>query len=611
MAWSSLLWTGISVCLAVQGMAQINRRPAATGQAAEKPLGAISWQDIQGKTYDLSLVRQNKATVFFFSSTQCPIANIYTPRMVEIGKEFQSRGVQFFLVNSNREDTLPVLKQYAARRGFPYPVVKDNGTQLADHLAAHRTPEAIILDSNAVVRYRGAIDDNQKRERVARDYVRNALKAILADKPVPITRSLAFGCDIFRDHVEPKTTAAKYTYARDVAPILYQNCLSCHRTGEAAPFPLETYQQAKTWASAIKVYTARRAMPPWKAVEGYGDFHDARRLTEAQIATLAKWADSGAPAGDLSKAPKLPPPPKEGWTLGTPDMVLSANAPYTLGAEGNDDYRHFVLPVATDKDFYLRGIEFRPDNRAIVHHIIVFFDLSGKSVELDKADPAPGYSVNDGTGGIGVPFDQSIWVAGWAPGNTPNLLPEGMAFKLPRGAKVVMQVHYHRNGQVEKDQTKIGFYLTEENKVDKVVMTDMVINPWLDIKPGLANQKVTARHTLRQDTEIIAVMPHMHMLGREMKIKAVLPDNSQVPMIYINDWDFNWQETYRYKKFLRLPKGTRLELTALYDNTEQNPRQPSHPPKRVTWGEQTTDEMCIGFFQYTVKRTRETARSTP
>jgi hypothetical protein len=201
-----------------------------------------------------------------------------------------------------------------------------------------------------------------------------------------------------------------------------------------------------------------------------------------------------------------------------------------------------------------------------------------------------------------VPFDKAIWVAGWAPGNTSRFLPEGLAFRLPKGAKVVLQVHYHPNGKPEKDRSSVAFHYTDESRVEKVVHTSMVINPYLRLEPGGERQRITASRPLYQDTEIIAVMPHMHMLGREIKLTATLPDGRQEPLIYIADWDFNWQETYRYKKPLQFPKGTKIDLVAYFDNSEKNPRQPSHPPVRVTWGEQTTDEMCIGFFQYTVDR---------
>ena len=410
----------------------------------------------------------------------------------------------------------------------------------------------------------------------------------------------------------PSQTAksgATVTYAKEVAPILYQNCLSCHRDGESGPFALSTYAQAKTWAKSIKEYTTRKQMPPWKAVEGYGEFHDARTLTDAQIATLAKWADTGAASGNLKTAPPVPARPDKGWILGEPGkpgdpgVVLQPDRPYQLAAEGEDVYRQFVLPIDADQDLFIRGMEFQTDNPGVVHHMIIYFDMSGKSVELTNSmkDGQPGYSVND-AGGIGVPFSKTAWAAGWAPGNTARFLPESGAFRLPKGAKVVLQVHYHKNGAVINDRSRVAFHFADPSAVKNEVKTGMILNFLFDLKPGETHHQVQSSVHLANDTTIISVMPHMHLLGREMQITAATPDGRETPMIFINDWNFNWQETYAYKKPLQFPAGTKLTMRAVFDNSESNPRQPSHPPREVTWGEQTIDEMCIGFYQYLLPR---------
>jgi thiol-disulfide isomerase/thioredoxin len=583
-------------------------KPNAVGPEPGAPLAATTWKDIAGRTYTAKDLAESKVTVFLFVSTQCPISNIYTPRIQELAKTYAPRHVAFFLVDSNRDDSLQTIRHYAQARAFTIPVIKDDGTTLADRLAADKTPEAILLDSGGIVRYRGRIDDNKDREKIIRHDVQDALDALLAGKAVLHPRTLAFGCSLFRDTVRlAGVITAKVTYTRDVAPILNARCVSCHRQGEAAPFALENYTQAHTWATPIKDYTARRVMPPWKAAPGYGDFHDARVLTETQIATLAKWADSGAAEGD----PKdLPPAPKfaatTGWTLGTPDLILKTDRPYHLAAEGNDVYRQFVMPLEAKEDRYIDAIEFRPDNRAVVHHIIVFFDTSGEAVKLDGKEAEPGYTV-PGTG-IGVPQQKAIWVQGWAAGATPYVLPPGLAFRLPAGAKIVLQVHYHKDGRIEADQSQVGVHFVDKSKVDQDIRVAAVINPFFDLKPGVAHQEVKQSLTLPMDVHAWAVFPHMHMLGREMKLVATLPDGTRKPLIWINDWDFNWQETYRYKEPVALPKGTKVDLVAVFDNSEQNPRQMSHPPKEVFWGEQTTDEMCIGFFQFTVDAQHRAAK---
>ena len=562
----------------------------------------ISWQDVQGRAYSRADFTRHKATVFLFTSTQCPVANLYTPRMIDMARDYSPRGVQFFLVDSNREDSLAAVQRYAKERAFPFPTVKDNGTALADRLGAQATPEAIVLDKTGTIRYLGRIDDNQDRTKVVHSDVREALDAVLAGKPVARARTLTVGCAIFRDTPTVlKASAdagAPVTYTRDVAPILNANCVACHRTGEVAPFSLETYQQAHTWARPIKDYTARRLMPPWKPAAGIGDFHDARALTAAQITTLARWADAGGPEGDLKDLPPAPqfPPPGQ-WTLGTPDMVLQAVRPYHLAAEGKDVYRNFVLPVDFKENRYLRGIEFKPDNRAVVHHIVTYFDPTGKSAQMDGHETEPGYTVP----GVGIGVEPAIWGEVWIPGSRARFMPPGVVIKIPAGAKLVMQVHYHKDGKPETDHSQMALYFAK-GKIEKPIHVFALGTFELALKPDSSQDMVHCSFTLPIDAHLWSIFPHMHMLGHAMTVKATFPDGKVTPLIRIDDWDFNWQATYFYKEPILLPKGTKLDLEAVYDNSERNPRQTSHPPKLVRFGEQTTDEMCFCFLGVTLDR---------
>lgn len=574
-----------------------NAQEPDTQSPASTPVHA-AWKDLSGRAWSEKDFARHKATVFVFVSTQCPIANIYSPRINELAQKYTTSDVQFFLVDSNLEDSAAALKRYIQERGYRFPAVKDVGTSLADALSADRTPETIIVDQQGAVRYRGRIDDNTDREKIIRHDASEALDALLDGKPIARARTLAFGCAVFRDTPVSKTQVSHtVTYTRDVAPILARNCVSCHRQGESAPFALESYQQAKIWALPIKTYTARRQMPPWKAAPGYGDFHDARLMSDQEIAVLGKWADAGAPQGNLKDLRETSAPaPRAEWQLGRPDLILQPTGTYHLEAEGKDVYREFVLPADFKEDQFINAIEFKPDNRAVVHHIIVFFDPSGMSAKLDGKEEEPGYSVP----GVGIGTPQSVWVAGWAAGATPYRLPEGAAYRLPAGDKIVLQVHYHKDGKVEADRSRIGLHFADKAKVDKEIHVASLINAGFHLKAGNSHQEVKASMTVAAPVHVWAVFPHMHLLGREMKMTAELPDGSIRPLIWINDWDFNWQETYRCKESVMLPKGTKVSLTAVFDNSESNPRQPVHPPKDVFWGEQTTDEMCIGFFQYSL-----------
>ncbi len=561
-----------------------------------RPLKALAFTDTSGRTYDLKALSRKACTVFVFFTPQCPISNIYSPRVREFAAEYGKRRVQFVLVDSNGEDSLQQVRSYAAGRSLTMPVVKDQGARLADILQAHTTPEAIVVDRQGVVRYRGRIDDNKDRAKVIRHDLRDALDALLAGRPIVRARTPAFGCAIFRDR--PLSTPARVaaaTYSRDIAPILNEACVSCHRPGGSGPFSLTSYQEAKTWGVALRDYTARRLMPPWKAVPGFGDFQDARTLSEGQIAAIRAWVASGSPAGDLSAAPPTPkfPAPTE-WALGPPDVILEPSRPYHLAAEGDDDYRNFVMPIEFKQDAYVKAIEFQPGNAAVVHHVVAFIDRTGESLRREGKESEPGFSSN----GTILPTFGSEWGEVWVPGRSARRLPPGVAVHIAKGSRLVMQVHYHKNGAVCADRTRMGIYFAKE-PIDKIMQVWLFGNMSFHIAAGDSRSAVRTGLTLPYDVHLHMIFPHMHLLGREMKVTATFPDGTVKPLVYVNDWDFNWQETYAYREPVALPKGTRLELQAYYDNSENNPHQPVHPPQAVTFGEDTTDEMCFAFLSLT------------
>jgi mono/diheme cytochrome c family protein len=391
--------------------------------------------------------------------------------------------------------------------------------------------------------------------------------------------------------------AAEVTFNKDVAPILFKNCANCHRPGEVGPFPLLSYKDVAKRADFLKDITADRRMPPWKAEPGFGEFHDVRRLTDEQIHTIAAWVDGGAREG---KPEDLPPAPKftDGWQLGEPDMVLKMAQPFTLKADGPDEFRCFVIPTGLTEDKTVSAVEFRPGNRKVVHHALFFLDTDGaaRAKEAQEDGPGKGFST---FGGVGILPTGSL--GGWAPGAAPRKLPDGLGQRLAKGSDLVLQVHYHRDGKDEVDQSSLGIYFAKK-PAEKFVGGIMLVNRKLYIPPGQERHRVTASLTLPVDTRVVGIFPHMHLVGREMKVVAVLPDGKEKPLIWIKDWDFNWQGQYRYVDLVALPKGTRLDLEAFYDNSDKNPNNPNKPPKEVTWGEQTTDEMCLCGVQVVTER---------
>jgi mono/diheme cytochrome c family protein len=381
------------------------------------------------------------------------------------------------------------------------------------------------------------------------------------------------------------------TFNKDVAPILYENCATCHRPGEVAPFSLLSYQDASKRAPLIAAVTSARQMPPWKPEPGHGSFLNERRLSEAQISTLRAWSDAGAPEGESKDKPALPHF-AEGWQAGEPDQVVAMSDDYSLAADGPDQFRCFVLPLNADHDLNISGFEFRPGNRRIVHHAIIYIDSTGAGRRLSaQAKKGEGYRCVGGPG-----FATSGTLGGWAPGADARRAEPETALSVPRGSDLVVQIHYHPSGKAESDKSVLGLHYSGPPTRGRVGM--VLINRRIYIRPGESKYVVEASATVPQDVDLIGITPHAHWLATDMKVDAHLPDGSTTPLIWIKDWDFNWQGQYHYAKPVHLPKGTRLEMHYLYDNSDKNPHNPASPPRLVTWGEETNDEMAIAFLEF-------------
>lgn len=380
------------------------------------------------------------------------------------------------------------------------------------------------------------------------------------------------------------------TYTRDVAAVLWKHCAHCHRPGEVAPFSLLTYDDAAKRADQLVEVVRQRIMPPWKPEKGHGNFLDVRRLSDEEMAILSAWAAADAPEGNPRD---LPPAPifTDGWQLGEPDLVLAMPESFQIPADGRDVYQAFVIPMGIDTLRFVSAVEFRPGNRKIAHHALFFLDNTGTARERDEADPGPGYRSFGGPG-----FMPTGALGGWAPGVTPRFLPEGTGRMLPPNSDLVLLMHYHPRGKPEQDQSRIGIYFRKETAIKSFL--GIPLGSWnINIRPGEKRHTIKAQSTVPTDVHLYGIAPHMHLIGREMKVTATLPDGKVEPLIWIKDWDFNWQDQYYYAEPVALPKGTRLDLVAVYDNSSDNPFNPNDPPKRVRAGEQTTDEMCLCFLQ--------------
>jgi mono/diheme cytochrome c family protein len=386
-------------------------------------------------------------------------------------------------------------------------------------------------------------------------------------------------------------SAAEVTFNKDIAPLVFENCAGCHHPGEVAPFSLLNYGDVKKRAKQIVQVTGERFMPPWKSLEGHGTFVDERRLTNEEIALIARWVEQGAVEGN---AADLPPQPvfKEGWKLGKPDIVVTMPEAYSIPADGPDIYRNFVYDVEIPAGKYIKAAEFMPQNRKIVHHAVLAMDNDGRARKDDEADPAPGYP-----GSLNLPgqlFPGSL--AAWTPGRDALPLPEGLSLPWQAGAGLILQLHLHPSGKPESEQSSIGLYLTDEPP--KRSMVDLVlIDQKIDIPPGEKFYRTRDAYTLPIDMEAYGLFPHMHLIGKEIKLTAYPPAGQPFSLIWINDWDFNWQNFYQYSEPVKLVAGTKLVLEAVHDNSAENIHNPSVPPQRVTWGEQTTNEMSAAIVQ--------------
>jgi hypothetical protein len=387
------------------------------------------------------------------------------------------------------------------------------------------------------------------------------------------------------------SVAASPTFTRDVAPIIFERCTVCHRTGEAAPSTFLNYADVKRRAEQIVKVTQSRYMPPWLPEPGFGAFSGQRRLTAEQIALLERWAAAGAPEGD---AKDMPAAPKfaDGWQLGQPDLVVTMDA-YTLAATGRNVFRNFVIPIPDQtRRRFVKAVEFRPGNPLVLHHAIMRIDRSQHCRRLDEQDPESGFGGMDM--GNAQPPD-GIFL-GWTPGAAPYAGHPGVAWQLEPGTDFVLQLHMVPSGKPEVVRPSIGLYFTDKPPTRDAYAL-VVQNFNIDIPAGSKDYVVEETFPLAVPVEVLSIYPHAHFLGREMKIFATLPGGETRWLLFIKDWDFNWQDSFAYAEPVKLPKGTVITMRYTYDNSADNPRNPNHPPKRVTFGLESADEMASVTFQ--------------
>ncbi len=383
------------------------------------------------------------------------------------------------------------------------------------------------------------------------------------------------------------------TFSHDVAPIIYQNCAICHHTGGSGPFPLITYQEVKKHARQIAAVARSRYMPPWLPAPGYGDFMGERRLTRAQIDTIAAWVRAGAPEGNPAESP-VPPQFNSEWQLGPPDLVLKASQPFTVPPDGPNLFWNFVFKPNIQATRYVRAVEIRPGKSNLIHHANLIVDRIGSS--LRHSHSLAGFP------GMDVRVDRSVFdpishFLFWKPGTVPYSEPDGLSWRLDPGNYLILNTHLQPSGKPEEVQPEIGLYFTDQPPAKFPIVIELEDDDALDIPPGVRDFLARDDFRLPVDADLLAIYPHAHYLGKRLEAYATLPSGKRQWLLLIPNWDFNWQAVYRYRRPVFLPKGSVISMRFHYDNSSANPRNPNHPPKRVHAGNQATDEMAHLWLQ--------------
>lgn len=571
--------------------------------ADRPPIVSLKGVDLDGRLHHFAATPNCKGVGVVFLSTHCPISNGTLPTIDKLASRFKKHGIEFYgIVSSPRASRAEAVRHRDEYR-ISYPVLFDASESLRRALQPTHTPQALVVSPTGVILYSGRIDDRyptigRKRESPTRHEFEDALADVVAGRNVRVPKTQPIGC-LMED---PATaTRGNVTFNRDIAPLLHSSCAECHRPGEAAPFSLLTFDDACSHANQIATVTQQGLMPPWHPTEGFGHFRDDRRMKPDEIALFQKWIAAGKPEGDPQDRP-APPKFTTGWQLGEPDLILKVSEAFALPPDGPDVHRHFVLPTGLKSDRLISAIEFRPGNPRVTHHASFYIDNTGAARQLDQRDPNSGYGNFSGPG-----FDNFCAFRSWLPGMTPQRLPRGTGCPLPAQSDIVLEIHYQLTGKEESDQSSIGVFFAESS-AKQWVMELQVMNKGLSIPAGNERYLHRASFVLPAAATILDAAPHLHMLGKEMKAVAKLPNGGEKPLIWIKDWDFNWQGQYVYVDSLRLPKGTVIEVDSWFDNSAGNPLNPNSPPRDVRWGEQTRDEMAVCHFRYVCDSMPELAK---
>jgi peroxiredoxin len=558
-----------------------------TGSKLGTKIADFECPDFYGKVHHLSDFKESQAIVMVFVGTECPLVRAYSPRLNQLAADYADQKVTFLGVDSNRQDNLEEIKAFARQFKIAFPILKDNENRVADLVGAIRTPEAVVIDHAGVIRYHGRIDDRMgvgyARGAAQQEDLRQAIDDILANRDIKVTRTEAPGCYIGR--TPTVTPTGDITYAKQVSRILQDRCERCHRPGEIGPFAMSSYQDIVDWSQTIVEVVDNGRMPPWFAAPKYdGVFHDQATLTPEEKNIIRQWVANGCPEGNPSD---LPPKREyvDGWQIKTDQVWYMSEKPFAVKAEGVMPYEHFVVDLGLNEDRWVKAVECRPGARSVVHHVLVFIQ-----------EPGVIYA--------GFPGDL---IAAYAPGFPPVAVPDRMAVRMKKGSKVLFQLHYTPDGRPHEDRSYFGVQYADPNEVDYRVYVSHAMNFAFTIPPNTDNVPISATRKINKECLLLGMNPHMHTRGKAYTYEAIYPDGRKETLLEVPRFDFNWQVPCMYREPKLLPKGTKIVGTGIFDNSAGNLNNPD-PNKAVRFGEQTWEEMQIGWFTVAEKlEKRETA----
>lgn len=539
----------------------------------------FTFKDIRYLPRTLDELGERQAYVIVFTTIDCPLVQRYLPRVNELEEAYRDQGVQFVAINVGPGDSIVEMAHQAVKVDAAFPFVKDFDGDAVRALGVSRTPEAVVLDADRRLRYRGRIDSQYRLGGVkpsrGREDLKEAIDDVLAGREVSVAETPVDGCKItlpeYRQPDEP------VTFAEHIAPIMQAHCQDCHHEGSIGPFPLVEYEDVTAFAEMVAEVVRERRMPPSYASKEHGHFINRLEMSPQEIASVIHWVRGGMPLGDVEKMPEPREFAKSEWRIDEPDLVITMSKPAKLPAHGYIPYKYAILPYTFQHDTWVQQVEILPSNRAAQHHCNLAYLRPGKGLSFSE--------------------DDAVFITGQVPGGDPMQLSDGVGFCIPKGAMLILQLHYVTTGEETEDQTSVGLVFAKE-RIQKELRHFQITDNKFAIPPHASHHRVTARRTFEHDAIGVGMFVHMHLRGKDMTFRAIYPEGKDEMLLSVPNYNFDWQMAYVWEKGAqRFPAGTHVECVAHYDNSAFNPYNPD-PEDTVRHGPQTYHEMMFGFLFY-------------